>query len=188
MADFQPVKYSPLSALERPASGIELTERLYVGKLNLRGDSRDDGFLGAVEQCLGTALPLEANTVNAGERCTVFWLGPDEWLVHTEQDGQQTAAAALRSSLAGRHTAVTDVTDYYLVIRMRGERARAVLAKGTPFDVHPRVFLPGRCAQTRYGHASILLHCVDEAPTYDIQVRWSFAEYLWDYLVDGSRE
>ena len=83
---------------------------------------------------------------------------------------------------------MTDVSDYYVVMRLSGPEARVVLAKGSPFDVHPRSFDVGACAQTRFANASILLRLVGEAPTFDIQVRWSFAPYLWDYLVDASRE
>ena len=141
-----------------------------------------------MEQCLGIALPLRPNTVSTGDAYTAFWLGPDEWLIHCAEDAQAGTVASLRDALRQKHAAVTDVSDYYMVIRMSGDRAREVLSKGTPFDVHPAVFRAGACAQTCYGHASILLHCVDDAPIFDIQVRWSFAEYLWAYFVDGSRE
>lgn len=184
----QPTTYSPLSGLPPPAGGIDLVARDWVGKLDLRGDPRDPAFTASVKASLGIDLPLEPNTTCVDDGYTTFWLGPDEWLIHTAADQQGAAADALQTALAGQHFALTDVSDYYLVLRMSGARAREVLSKGTPFDVHPNVFAVGACAQTCFGHAAILLHCVDDTPTFDIQVRWSFAEYLWSYFLDGAKE
>jgi len=185
---FQPTRFSPLSDLSAPAGGIALAERAGIGKINLRGDADDPAFTSAVEGALGIELPLQPNATRASESYTVFWLGPDEWLIHFPESGQSETASRLRQSLGEMHVAVTDVSDYYLVIRISGDKAREVLSKGTPFDVHPSVFSQGACAQTRFGHASILLHCVDKDPIFDIQVRWSFGEYLWTFLVDAARE
>ena len=184
---FQPVKYSPLSSLPLPVGGIELNERPYVGKVNVRGNPEDTAFTTAVKKMLGVELPLKPNTTTSNEEYTAFWLGPNEWLIHCKPDTQTDLVAALVQSLKGQHVAVTDVSDYYLVIGITGSRAREVLSKGTPFDVHNSVFKPGACAQTCFGHASILLHCVDEN-SVDLQVRWSFAEYVWAYLVEGAIE
>lgn len=189
MADaFQPVKYSPLSGLSLPIGGIGLSDRAYIGKVNVRGDPNNPEFMAAVKQALNIELPIVPNTTRADERHTAFWLGPDEWLIHCPEDSQTEVLAALRQVTKRRHTAVTDVTDYYMVIRLSGVKAREVLSKGTPLDVHHNVFGPGVCAQTCFGHASILLYCVDNSPVFDIQVRWSFAEYLWMYLVDAAEE
>lgn len=189
MADsFRPVKHTPLSDLPQSSAGIELSERAFIGKVNLRGDPEDMEFASNVERALGIALPLVPNTVCTSVEYSVFWLGPNEWLIHCAEDRQAETEQKLRRSLNGRHVAITDVSDYYVVLRMTGDKALEVLSKGTPFDVHPTVFNPGACAQTFYGHATILLHCVDRGPTFDIQVRWSFAEYLWSYFIDGAKE
>lgn len=185
---FHPVKYSPLSGLSAPAGGIDLSERRCVGKVNVRGDPSNPEFVARVRQALNIELPLSPNTTRISERFTVFWFGPNEWLIHCAEDAQTEVVATLRQDLKELHAAITDVTDYYMVIRLSGVKAREVLSKGTPFDVHHKVFGPGACAQTCFGHASILLHCVDDSPAFDFQVRWSFAEYLWRYLVDAAKE
>ena len=185
---FQPVKSSPLSALPLPAGGVELSERSYIGKVNVRGNPEDTSFTVAVEKVLSVELPLVPNTTSGNEDYTVFWLGPNEWLIHCGEDKQTDLTAALHESLQGQHVAVTDVSDYYLVIRISGSKARELLSKGTPFDMHTSVFKQGGCVQTCFGHATILLHCVDENSIFDLQVRWSFAEYVWAYLVDGTLE
>lgn len=185
---FEPIRHSPLSGLTTPRAGVEMCERAYVAKINLRGNADDPSFRSVVETELGLEIPLTPNTFATNDNRTIYWLGPDEWLIHCPGDDRRHIQARLRQSLTGTHCALTDVSDYYLVIRLTGDKARDVLSKATPFDVHRDVFTTGACAQTRFSHAGILLSVVDEAPTFDIQVRWSFAEYVWKFLVESTRE
>lgn len=184
---FQPTKTSPLDGLPGPRGGITLVERRFVGKVNLRGDASDPAFTEAVKDVLGCAPPTEPNTTATTADHTVFWLGPDEWQIHCPEDGQYALIARLRDALDGRHAAVVDVSDYYVVMRLSGGKALEVLSKGTSLDLHPRAFAVGRCAQTVFGHATVLLHKVEDQ-VVDLQVRWSFAGYVWAYIVDGARE
>jgi len=180
---------SPLDG--RPGSGAEgavMVEHPHLGKITLRGDAADRAFADAVEDAVGVAPPLEPNTTASAAGTTICWLGPDEWLVVTAGGGQGTAEAALNSGLEGKHVSVVDTTDARTTIRLHGEHARDVLAKGCPLDLHPRAFGPGRCAQTLIAKAGVLIHQVDDAPTYDIYVSCSFARYLWDWLVDAALE
>lgn len=184
---FHPVKAGPLAGLPGPAGGIALEERSFLGKVNLRGDAAREAFNSAVSGVVGCVPPGEPNAVASSGDYTVFWLGPDEWQIHCPEDAQGRLVGELRSALDGQHSAVVDVSDYYVVMRLSGTRTLEVLSKGTPLDLHPRAFPEGRCAQTRFGHATVLLHKL-AADVVDVQVRWSFAEYVWTYIVDGARE
>lgn len=179
------VKTSPLQGMASPAHGITLSEVPFVGKVNIRGNADDKAFSDAVAGVLGTVLPVEPNTVASHDDYTVFWLGPDEWLVHTPEDGEESLIGALHGALGELHAAVTDVSDYYVVIRMRGAKAAEVLARACPLDLHPRAFTAGRCAQTVFAHATVLLHKIDEQ-TIDVQVRWTYAQYLWGYFSEAA--
>lgn len=184
---FSPVKASPLAGLPGPAGGITLEERAYLGKVNLRGDAGNEAFVQAVRRALDCGPPTEPNTVADGGNYTVFWLGPDEWQIHCAENARQNLIDELQAVLEGQHSAIVDVSDYYVVMRLSGARTLEVLSKGTPLDLHPRAFATGACAQTRFGHATVLLHKVAD-DTVDLQVRWSFAEYVWTHIVDGTRE
>lgn len=162
-----------------------LSEQALKGKLNLRGNGEDPEFVSTVEKTLGITPPLATNTVNSSGKKTIFWLGPDEWLVHLPLDEVQAAQHAMQEALAGQHHAITEVSDYYTVIHLTGPQARGVIASASPFDTRADRFKPGDCAQTRFGHASILLWPLDDTPTYGIQVRWSYAQYVYDYLVQS---
>lgn len=173
-------------------AGVLLGERAFRGQITLRGVADDPAFGEAVQGALGAALPVDANTTagraSLAEGPRILWLGPDEWLVVTAPGAEPQAMAALRDALRGRHTAVVDVSDGRTVIVLSGPDARRVLAKGCPLDLHPRAFGPGRCAQSLLAKAHVILHQVDDAPTYEIYVHRSFADYLWAWLSDAASE
>ncbi|MGA8260121.1 MAG: sarcosine oxidase subunit gamma family protein [Arenicellales bacterium] len=190
MADlpsFTPTKSSPLSGLPAPFGGITLEDRPFVGKVIVRGNLEDSAFADAVKGVIGCDLPAVPNTTGSSPAHTVFWLGPNEWQIHCAEDTQYGLIDRLREALGDRHAALVDVSDYYALMRLSGEKTLEVLAKGTPLDLHPRAFPAGRCAQTRFGHATVLLHKLEDS-IVDLQVRWSFAAYVWSYIVDGTRE
>lgn len=168
-------------------AGVVIGERRFLGHYNLRGDARDTALRLAVRDSLGIELPTQANTVVSGPGVTVCWLGPDEWLVTTPYERDTERIDALDRAVAGSFVAITDVSGGLGVVTLEGARARDVLAKGCPLDLHERRFAVGDCAQTVLARASLLL--VHRARgVFDIVVRRSFADYLWRWLVDASME
>jgi sarcosine oxidase subunit gamma len=172
---------TPLNGTSFSSDSLLMQEMSMVGKLTLRGDFDSAAVASAVQDTLSLPVDIEANTFAREADRTVFWTGPDERLIYTELGSVDNHLASLREKLPGK-SSVVDVSDYYTVIRLSGEKVRAVLASGTPLDVHRSVFGKGQCAQTRYGTASVLLAVHDDIPVVDLQVRWSFAEYVWKYL------
>ena len=74
------------------------------------------------------------------------------------------------------------------VLRLAGARARDVLAKGCRLDLHPRVFVPGMCAQTVIAQIGVLLHQRDEIPTYDLYVLAGYALDFLEWLTSSAAE
>lgn len=191
---------TPLAALDLSAyactaadgtAGVRLSERPAAGRISLRGDPGDRGFMAAAGQALDLVLPVEPNTSAGAGPVRALWLGPDEWLLTTEREAAAGLIDALRAGLAGVAAAVVDVGDAATAIRLEGPRARDVLAKGCTLDLHPGVFPPGRVAQTLIAQADAILHRVDDGggeAAFDIHVRRSFAEYLWLWLADAAIE
>ena len=171
-------------------AGVVLCERRFRAKLNLRGKPLKK-FLEAATGALGLALPKTPNTTASSGDLTALWLGPDEWLVIGPPGREGAIAEGLREALAGQHCAVTDVTEGRTVIGLAGPRARDVLMKGCPLDLHPRQFKPGDCAQSSLAKCTVILHQtadLDTGPAYDIYVERSFADYLWAWLEDAALE
>jgi len=179
---------TPLSGQSFSTDGVVISECPPCGKVNVRANFDNTDVVSVIAASVGQSSDVAANTWVENEQCALYWLGPDERLFHTSGEMANSLVDTLQAKLEGCHSAVVDVSDYYTVIRVAGEKARAVLASGTPFDLHPRVFGSGCCAQTRIGSSSVLLSLQNETgPVYDLQVRWSFAGYLWRYLCRVAR-
>ncbi|MBI3514542.1 MAG: sarcosine oxidase subunit gamma [Proteobacteria bacterium] len=167
-------------------TGLAIAELPHQAKVTVRGRDAVPALVQAVTAALGVAPPLAANTTTRLAARTVLWLGPGEWRVVGPPGDEAALVEALRSEVPRRLAGVVDVSDFYTTIRLGGVAARAVLAQGCPLDLHPRVFHAGRCAQSLLAKTDVLLHQTDDAPTYDIQVRWSQAAYLWAWLATAA--
>ena len=171
-----------------PSNGLMLAELEVPGQFNLRGRASDTAFLAAAGSVLDCRLPVSPNTVQTAGDLTVLWLGPDEWLALTPPGAEAAIIARLREALAGIHAAITDVSGNHARLRLAGTHARDVLAKGCSLDLHPRRFQPGQCAQTLILRCGVILHQIDDRPSYDLLPPRSFAEYLWMWLIDAMAE
>ncbi len=186
----------------RGAAGVALAERPHRGMVNLRLDPSDATAMNAFADAFGFALPTQPNTSAGDGTASALWLGPDEWWLVVPGPGP-ALADKLRAALADGFAAVTEVGESRTCIRIAGPKARALLQKGCPLDLHPRAFAPGACAQTILAKATVAIHLVAdesaadgsaadgsvaEGPTFEVYVLRSFAEYLWAWLEDAGAE
>ncbi len=173
-----PVIATPLSAVKIDTDGFTALELGHISKINLRGDFDSPAVVGALTTLLGMQTDLAPNTFVSNGAATLFWLGPDERLVYTDRDPD----AIISQWRNHTGTGAVDVSDYSTVLRLSGQKVRDVIASGAPFDMHPDNFSAGQCVQTRFGNASILLSNHADTPVFQLQVRWSFAEYVFNYI------
>ncbi|MGW1289021.1 sarcosine oxidase subunit gamma [Streptomyces sp. NPDC001118] len=164
--------------------GVALTERPFVTMVNLRVDPASEAA-DRIEKALGAPLPRQCGRTTASGVRTVVWLGPDEWLVLSEEP---VDTAELRRALGKDPGSVVDVSANRTTLELSGPAARQVLEKGCPLDLHPRAFGPGRAVSTTVGPVPVLLWQVDEQPAYRLFPRSSFAGYLAHWLLDAMCE
>ena len=181
----------------RGDAAIAMDELAFPAIVNLRGKPNDKGFMDAAKKNLGVALPTTPNRVAEGKGVSILWMSPEEWWVIARNgddiERERKLAEKLRKALGGQHFAVTEVGESRTVIRVSGPKARDLLAKGCPLDLHESVFGgPGSCAQTMLAKSLVVLNLIDEdendGPAFEIYVLRSFADYLWSWLEDGAGE
>ncbi|WP_105972513.1 sarcosine oxidase subunit gamma [Streptomyces geranii] len=168
------------------ARGVTLTEWPYITMVNLRVDPSSEAA-DRIEKTLGTPLPQRCGHTAASGPHTVVWLGPDEWLLLSQAE-TAAVAAELQEALAGDPGSVVDVSANRTTLELSGPAARQVLEKGCPLDLHPRAFGPGQAVSTTVGPVAVLLWQIDDAPTYRLLPRSSFADYLARWLIDAMSE
>jgi sarcosine oxidase, subunit gamma len=167
---------SPLAERANDLDLLDARELAFVSQLDVRVDPSTAGSLG---------FPTSPNTATTRGDHDALWLGPDEWLVVGASNATGAIAAELEASLDGLHHSIVDVSANRVVLELTGPSRRDLLASACPIDLHPRSWGDGRCAQSLFGAAPILLHERDGATR--VFVRPSFADYVVDLLLAAAR-
>jgi len=150
-------------------------ELVFLAQVDVRADPSTAARLG---------FPAQPNTVASGPDRDILWLGPDEWLVVGLGRTAESLVAELETSLGGVHHSVVDVSANRTGIELAGPSRHELLSTACPIDLHPRSWTDGRCAQTVFGAAQILLQ--EREGTTRVFVRPSFADYIVDLLLAAS--
>ena len=157
------------------AYDVNIVQQPPFGLLNLRGTENSCRHFNRI---VGFDLPQTPNTTTGNKDITAMWLGPDEWLIKSDDAKELALSAGLQEAVKGQHAAVTVLSDAYVIFRISGNDARAVLNQGTGIVLHPRSFTPGKCVRTNLGKMGVILHQIDSIPSYDIYSLRSYANYL----------
>ena len=139
-----------------------LTEEPFLRQLDLRTDA---------EFALGFRLP-RTNLVAGDEHRAALGLGPDEYLL----------IGVAGAGAEPGHRSVVDVSAARTSLRVRDRRALNALCA---LDLHPRVFTPGCCAQTRLARVPVILWRLDA--DYRVLVSRSHAGHVATALL-GARQ
>lgn len=135
---------------------------------------------------LGVMLPSEPSGVSAGGGLTALWTGPGRvWVVGP--DGRDLERE-IGGELAGLEVALVSLGHSRSIIRARGPRVRDLLSAECSLDFDPATFPPRRAMQSSYGRINLLIHAVDDEPTFELYVYRGFAVSLWEQLVEGALE
>ena len=166
---------------------IKVSIQSNVAHINLRGKIKHRPFLEHMETVLDQKLPVKPNTTNF-ENHSIYWLGPDEWLILCPLSEAKNLVRKLQGSRGSMHAAVNDVSGGQIALRLDGNHVRDVLAKGCTLDLHPSVFGKGMCAQSNLAKANVLISMGHEPHTFDLIVRRSFSDYLLHWLKVAAAE
>jgi methylglutamate dehydrogenase subunit D len=104
----------------------------------------------------------------------VMWAGADQYFV------EGMALVDLKAKL-GDNASVIDQSHGRVVIRVAGPKARAVLAKGTPVDLHDNQFPVGKSALTQMAHVGVHITRTDQ-DEFTLSMFRGFSESFWEWL------
>ena len=170
---------------DRAAFSMVLREDIALANVLVRQDSRED-FRKRVRIAFELDLPNTPHRVESGP-VSFAWAGPGHWLAMMQGARGHAFETQLRKEFSDL-AYVTDQSDGRTIIRIGGPRARDVLAKGAPVDLHPRAFGINDAAVTVIAHVGVHLWQIDEAPTYELAVFRSYSAAFWRWLDQASAE
>ena len=110
----------------------------------------------------------------------VQWAGAEQYFV-LDQPFEE-----MRKKLEGL-ASCSDQSHGRVIIRIEGPKARHVLCKGTPVDLHESEFEIGRSALTQMAHVGVHLTRVGR-DAFELSVFRGFSESFWEWLTEQAEE
>jgi sarcosine oxidase subunit gamma len=181
------LSYNQLTNSEINNNGVSVKEIAPIMKLNLRGKTRE--FFTNVGKSLNMILPTEANTSSSSDKLTAIWLSPDEWMiVSNETTSKEINTYQLNDILFNNISkktlgAVTDVTDQFVQLEIKGDKIYDLFSSGCPFNFNEFKEKIGSTTQTLLNNIDVILYNKDKN-NVNLFVRRSFAEHLINWIED----
>ena len=180
---------SPINK-ENKYSDLNIIEVEPIIKFNLRSNKRE--FSTKIGKILSILPPNEANTSSGNEKFNLLWLGPDEWLIYSNNkvqtlDDQTNLEDKLFNEISKLNQgAVTNVSDHWVMININGNKVYDLLSKSCPYNFNDFKNKKGSVVQTIVNHIDVILHHKEDN-NLNLFVRRSFSEDLWLWINDSAK-
>ena len=168
---------------------LQIVEEKLIMKLIVRGKKRE--FFSAVGKSLNILLPVEANTSTQSQNLSALWLSPDEWMIFSNENVDENSNNYEIEELLIKNIsnlnfgAVTDVTDQFVMINLKGDKIYKLFQTGSPFNFNDFQNRKGAVTQTILAKIDVIIHNQDKKDV-NLFVRRSFSEHLFSWMTDAA--
>ncbi len=143
------------------------------------------GRTAAVAKKLG--ISAEPCVATEHKDYTALPLSPGQWMLFAATGADGSFKRLLEKKIAGNGY-VSEQSHSRSAIRISGPRVLDVLTKECRLDLHPSVVSAGFCAQTTMAGVGVLMHKIDDSPTFDLIVFAGFTDSFWHWITQASAE
>ncbi len=137
-----------------------------------------------VASVTGCAVSQRPAGSSHNERTAVLHLGAGRYLVESLDAG---LAGRLGEQIDVERGCLVDLGHGRVAIRVAGDKASRLLAKGLAIDLDAGAFPPLQVAQGAIHEIGVIVRRLD-AETFDLYVYRGFALSLWEWLTDAAAE
>ena len=168
---------------------LQMKEIKPIMKLIIRGKKRE--FISAIGKSLNILLPTEANTSTQSDKLSALWLSPDEWMIFSNELNDKNTNDYETEKLLNNNIsklnlgAVTDVTDQFVMINLRGNKIYELFQTGSPFNFNDFQNKKGAVTQTILAKIDVIIHNQDKNAV-NLFVRRSFSQHLFSWMNDAA--
>tara|TARA_B100001093_G_C26448250_1_gene851142 strand:- start:168 stop:731 length:564 start_codon:yes stop_codon:yes gene_type:complete len=168
---------------------LQMKEIKPIMKLIIRGNKRE--FISAIGKSLNMLLPTEANTSTQSDKLTALWLSSDEWMIFSnepvdESTNNYDTEELLNNKISKLNLgAITDVTDQFVMINLKGNKIFDLFQRGSPFNFNDFQNKKGAVTQTILAKIDIIAHNQDQN-SVNLFVRRSFSQHLFSWMNDAA--
>ena len=168
---------------------LQMKEVKPIMKLIVRGKKRE--FISAIGKSLNILLPTESNTSTQSDKLTALWLSPDEWMIFSNEPVDENINNYETEELLNNNIsklnlgAITDVTDQFVMINLKGNKIYELFQNGSPFNFNDFQNKKGAVTQTILTKIDIIVHNQDKN-VVNLFVRRSFSRHLFSWMNDAA--
>ena len=168
---------------------LQMKEVKPIMKLIVRGKKRE--FISAIGKSLNILLPTEANTSTQSDKLTAVWLSPDEWMIYSNESINKNKNNYETEELLNKNIsklnlgAITDVTDQFVMINLKGSKIYELFQSGSPYNFNNFQNKKGAVTQTILNKIDIIVHNQDKK-SVNLFVRRSFSQHLFSWMNDAA--
>ena len=183
------LNYNSLVAETKNYTDLQISVHEPIVKINLRGKNRD--FITKIGKELSIIPPSDPNTSSGNEKFNIIWLSPDEWLLYSNDKIDLKNNNFFEEKLFNEISnaklgSVTNVTDHWVMINLKGTKVFELLSAGCPFNFNKFKNSKNTVTQTLLNHTDVIIHNKN-INNLNLFVRRSFSEHLWRWLNDSAR-
>ena len=181
-------KNSPINEVKN-FGNLSMRENKSIQKINLRGKPNNRDFTSTVGKILGIILPLEVGKIAIKEEISIICTSPNEWLIVSNNNVEESGSSfelenILYENISKKDLgAVTNVTDQFTIVSLKGSNIYEVLSKSSPLNFD--TLIDNSSAQTLLNNIDITI-VKKNNENIDLFVRRSFSEHLWDWIKDSA--
>ncbi|MAJ66493.1 MAG: sarcosine oxidase subunit gamma [Candidatus Pelagibacter sp.] len=183
------LNYNQALSKQTSLQDLQMEEIKPIMKLIVRGKKRQ--FISAVGKSLNILLPTEANTSAQSDILTALWLSPDEWMIFSNEPVDESTNNYETEKLLNNNIsklslgAVTDVTDQFVMIGLKGNKIYELFQNGSPFNFNDFQNKKGAVTQTIINKIDIIVHN-QRKNLVNLFVRRSFSQHLFSWMNDAA--
>lgn len=161
-------------------NSIIVRERPFIGDLGLDADPEDKKLLIALGEVMGVSQPLTVNRISCMGRLAILWVNENSWLVLPPAGAHESVYQALYETFGSD-------------LSLKESESGQLSAELTPAAIHyllssanTRRFSDSEVTETNLSKGVNIL-TLKETQDYDILVRKSCAENLWQWLQQNTQ-
>ncbi|MEM9755117.1 MAG: sarcosine oxidase subunit gamma family protein [Pseudomonadota bacterium] len=163
-----------------PEAPVTVSPAPVVGMITLKANLAAPAIASAIKLATGIAIPGPRRILSDGA-VSLMWMAPDELLVLCPVAEVPARLSRLSDTLGSAPHLAADVSDARVIFDVTGQGWREVLAKLTPADMHPDVFVAGELRRSRLAQIPAGFW-MEGAGSVRVMVFRSVAQYAEDLL------
>jgi len=147
---------SPLNGHKSKIGQIEIEEETGFALVNVavaRGG--EHVFADTVSTAYGITPPAPLYTVSAPNGAHFIWIAPSTYMVRYRSSDPRPELKIAKA--LGDAAYVTDQSDAWVAVRLRGPTVCAALERGCMLDLHPVNFAVGMAQRTQIEHMNVIV-------------------------------